>query len=235
MCKRLTNRIRAYVAYGIVVLVLLVIGGCRDSNSEKISNKENALVTENTTINEEKSVLLKKQEIDLTNTKLNWKKTGNGLWQSENGDLGIKTIATLGRKHSVIVDVYMTTCCGGKSLESIIDTRTFESLDNSFFYKDKNHVYVHYTMAHNDKFFIVKDADVETFKLLGDCYAQDKNHIFSEKAVKMDFVDSTTFKTIKGLGCYAKDKNGYYFHDTKIDLDKENIIDNETAEKLKRL
>ncbi len=33
--------------------------------------------------------------------------------------------------------------------------------------------------------------------------------------MEMDSVDYRTFKTAKGVGCFAKDKNGFYFWDEK--------------------
>ncbi len=73
-------------------------------------------------------------------------------------------------------------------------------------------------MSDGGNFQIVEKADVSTFKIIGDCYAKDKNHIFDEKARIIDAIDYKTFKTKKGIGCFAKDKNGYYFWNEKIDL-----------------
>ncbi len=49
----------------------------------------------------------------------------------------------------------------------------------------------------------------------------------------MDSVDYKTFKTKKGCGCYAKDKNGIYFWDFKIDL--KDIEDSKLREILEKL
>ena len=74
-------------------------------------------------------------------------------------------------------------------------------------------------MASGGSFFIVQEADLKTFKVIGDCYAKDKNHIFGERHMIIKSADYKTFKTKKGVGCFAKDKNGYYFWDSKLDLE----------------
>lgn len=52
----------------------------------------------------------------------------------------------------------------------------------------------------------------------------------------MDNIDYKSFKTKKGIGCFAKDKNGFYFWDDKIDTSKisDGIVKDKIAE-LKRL
>ena len=80
----------------------------------------------------------------------------------------------------------------------------------------------------------IPEADVSTFEIIGD-YAKDKNYIFGANGI-MDAVDYETFKTCDDCGCFAKDKNGYYFWGDKFDLN--DITDKETLKiinKLKKL
>ncbi|MCL5246631.1 DKNYY domain-containing protein [Cellulophaga sp. 20_2_10] len=162
-----------------------------------------------------KRINYRKNKIDSLNTTLNWRKFKSNLWINKNGELGIKTQeATL---EGININRYITkVCCEGESLKTTVDTASFQFLGSSF-YKDKNHIYTHYSMSDGGNFWIVEEADVATFKILGDCYAKDKNHIFGERAMVMDNVDYNSFKTKKGIGCFAKDKNGFYFWDDKID------------------
>jgi len=54
--------------------------------------------------------------------------------------------------------------------------------------------------------------------------------------MKMDSVDYRSFKTCKGCGCFSKDKNGYYFWDTKMNLEEETYKETlKTIEKLNKL
>ena len=172
-----------------------------------------------------------KSKIDSVNNYLDWKKTNYGLWKSKNGDLAIKTEE--GNEQGIEITRYITQlCCEGEEIKNVIDTLTFKYLGSSF-YKDKKNVYTHYMMSDGGNFWIVEGADVKTFKVIGNsCYAKDKNYIYGERAMKMDSIDYKTFITCDECGCYAKDKNGYYFWDEKIDLKN---IDSETKEKIKLL
>jgi len=90
-------------------------------------------------------------------------------------------------------------------------------------------------MAGGGNFWIVKEADVKTFKVIGDCYAKDKNHIFGERAMEMKLIDYKTFRTKKGIGCFAKDKAGYYFWDSKLNLDKLDEYEKKAVDILKKI
>jgi len=171
-----------------------------------------------------------KKAIDSINKSLNWKEIKPKLWKSKNGDFGIKTRA--GTDVGVFIDKYISQFPDGQSLKKVIDLETFTYLGSSF-YKDKNHIYTHYEMADGGNFWIVEEADVNTFEILGNCYAKDKNFIFGERAMKMDSVDYKTFKTCEDCACYAKDKNGFYFWDSKIDL--KDIDDEETLKIIETL
>jgi hypothetical protein len=145
---------------------------------------------------------------------ITWKKTDYDLWISQNGELAIKSIDVSDRKTKK--EVYIDHFFDGKSLNSEIDTLTFKYLGN-YFYKDKNHVYNHYVMSDGGNFTIVDGADPKTFITIGVCYAKDKTSIYDQRNGKLEMVDYTTFKTSGEIGCFAKDKNGYYFWDEKID------------------
>lgn len=177
---------------------------------------------------------LRKKTIDSVNSSLEWRKTNFELWRSKNGDLGIKTQEA--NEEGVFIDRFITElCCEGDKIKNVIDTPTFKYLGSSF-YKDKNNVYTHYAMADGGNFWIVEEADVKTFDVIGkSCYAKDKSFIYGERAMKMSNVDYKTFKTCDDCGCYAKDKNGYYFWDTKMDLTNSDEETQKIIERLKRL
>ena len=153
--------------------------------------------------------------VDKRNESLKWKKLKCGLWKSKTGEIGFKTQE--GTEQGIFIVKYIVKI-GDKKMSSVIDLKTFKHLGSSF-YKDKNHIYTHYSMASGGSFFIVQEADLKTFKVIGDCYAKDKNHIFGERHMIIKSADYKTFKTKKGVGCFAKDKNGYYFWDSKLDLE----------------
>jgi len=176
-------------------------------------------------------ITYRKNKIDSLNKAWEWKKYKANLWMNCNGELGIKT-AEANEEEIDIVRYITQLCCEGNSLQSVIDTTSFQFLGSSF-YKDKNHIYTHFEMSDGGNFWVVEEADVATFKIIGDCYAKDKNHIFGERAMVMDSVDYKTFKTEKGSGCFAKDKNGFYFWDKKIDL--ATINDSLTQKKIMEL
>ena len=209
-----------------ISLLVLSLFGCKNWKIEKVENKKDSIWNARVQL-----ISLYKTKIDSINKNLDWKKTNYVLWKSKNGDLGLKTQE--GTEQEITIDKYISTiCCEGESLKSVIDTLTFEFLGSSF-YKDKNHIYTHFTMIDGGNFSIIENADVKTFRIIGDCYAKDKNYIYGERALKMDSVDYKTFKTKKGCGCYAKDKNGIYFWDFKIDL--KDIEDSKLREILEKL
>lgn len=209
----MTNKVYKY----ILISLILILSSCREN--QKISSNE---LIDNDSISKQriKNINSRKNKIDSLNKIRNWKKLKSDLWVDINGNLGIKT--TEGNEEGINIDRFITQlCCDGKSLKSEIDTTSFLYLGSSF-YKDNNHIYTHYLMSDGGNFWIVKDADVSTFEIIGDCYAKDKNHIFGERAMIMDSVDYESFTTKKGLGCFAKDKNGFYFWDNRININELN-------------
>jgi hypothetical protein len=76
-------------------------------------------------------------------------------------------------------------------------------------------------MSGGGSFYIFEDADYQTFAILGDCYAKDKNHIFESRAGILTNVDYASFKTKAGnAGCVAKDKNGYIIWGDRVKLEE---------------
>ena len=143
-----------------------------------------------------------------------WKKTNCNLWISQNGKLALQSfdVSDMKNKKNVFIDHFSN----GKPLNGLIDTITFRYLGN-YFYKDKNHVYNHNSMADGGHFLIVEEADSKTFIILGNFYGKDKTSIYSTRDRKLDLVDYATFKTSSETDYYAKDKNGYCNMGEKID------------------
>lgn len=206
-----------YISKYLLLIFIFIFLSCQENQ-----NKSNDTFLEKNTITTQRIERINdlKSKTDSINKILDWKKVKDNLWINKNGELGIKTIVV--NEEGVDIEKYITKlCCEGKSLKSVLDTVSFEFLGSSF-YKDKNNIYTHYLMSGGGNFWIVKEADVSTFEIIGDCYAKDKNHIFGERAMVMDSVDYQTFKTKIGIGCFAKDKNGFYFWDEKINLSELN-------------
>lgn len=158
-----------------------------------------------------------KRKMDSTNIELQWKKLDCGLWVNKNKELGYKSSRVIGMEGMVSGDYYVTKFGWneGEHLNTVIDTTTFKQIGNTFF-KDKNNIYHTYAMICGESFYIYDIADYKTFEIIGDCYAKDKNHIYIERKGNVDIdtiVDFKTFTSIKGIGCFAKDKNNYYHWD----------------------
>ncbi len=151
-----------------------------------------------------------------------WVSLHDNLYQSKaTGDLAIQTSAMTA---DGIEDVYIThlgVAGDGTDpkLKDVIDKWTFQKLDYQI-YKDKNNVYYH--RIHSDGGFLYPvGADTNTFTMIGACFAKDKNSIYyisGSSGMGVINVDYDTFKTCFGCGCSAKDKNGLYIGDKKLNL-----------------
>jgi hypothetical protein len=172
-----------------------------------------------------------KERLDSTNKAQEWKKLKCGLWKSKNNEIAFRTEG--GTEEGVEYTYFLTHFEDDKPLKSVIDTNTFQQYPQSFFYKDKHHVYLHYTMASGGRFWVLEEADVKTFKFLGGCYAKDKKRIYTERNIHWEEVDYQTFKTCDKCNCYSKDKNGFYSGDSKINRDEEK--DSLAQQAIKRL
>ena len=105
----------------------------------------------------------------------------------------------------------------GKKMENV-DSKSFKNFGN-FIGKDKNRVF--YITGNED----IKDADAESFEIIGDTYYfRDKNNIFvikysndfpdGEGFIKLPNIDRNSFITLSEE--IGKDKNGVYYIDEKI-------------------
>ena len=145
-----------------------------------------------------------------------WKKLKDRLWEDNLGNIGLKTSRAV--SDSLMEDRYITTIeTDNKKLKDILDIKTFESVNNSSYYKDKNHVYNHYIMSDGGWFDILEEADSLTYKSIGGIYFKDKKHIYVERGGKID-VDYETFEVLEGVR--AKDKNSYYMWGEKVTDEK---------------
>lgn len=105
----------------------------------------------------------------------------------------------------------------GKKMENV-DSKSFKNFGN-FIGKDKNRVF--YITGNED----IKDADAESFEIMGDTYYfRDKNNIFVIKYsndfpagqgfIKLPNIDRNSFITLSEE--IGKDKNGVYYFGEKI-------------------
>ncbi len=160
-------------------------------------------------------ILAYKKHRDSANQVSEWKELKCGLWINHDGDIGFKVSEAIQGEY--FRDRFITSYFEEEkviTLKSIIDTTTFRYLGSTF-YKDKNNIYHHYTMADGGYFHVYHIADYATFRVIGGVYAKDKNHIFDERHGILEHVDYKTFRTAKGFA-FAKDKYGYYFWDELI-------------------
>lgn len=68
----------------------------------------------------------------------------------------------------------------------------------------------------------IDGADSDTFKVLGDYYAKDKNSAYCDRKKMDPSVDINSFQSLDYN--YAKDKNSVYKHGLKIDRDVDSFI-----------
>ena len=105
----------------------------------------------------------------------------------------------------------------GKKMENV-DSKSFKNFGD-FIGKDKNRVF--YITGNED----IKDADAESFEIMGDTYYfRDKNNIFvikysndfpdGEGFIKLPNIDRNSFITLSEE--FGKDKNGIYYIGEKI-------------------
>lgn len=197
---------------GILLLGLLV--SCGSENTKPEVEKGEEIIEDEAYF----KALETKAKIDSTNASLEWNEIKPGLWMSNNGQLGILDSRMLYVDSMIIVTDYITKI-DSSSIVGLINTTTFEYLGNNF-YKDAYQIYLYRSMAYGGTFSIF-DADRESFHVVGDCYARDINHVYTEKGQVIEEADYYTFFSMQGAGCFAKDENHYYFWDEKIDMEME--------------
>lgn len=150
---------------------------------------------------------------DSLNTAKQWKLISGDLYISKDGDIGIIDARLLIPPDDFITVYQYTFCDQNRTpLNAVIDVKSFKFLAGSgwgAYYRDKNHIYHSFGTSGGSNFSIAEEADVATFKILNDCYAKDKNHVYEFRFGIIEGADPSTFKYLKD-DCYAKDKNGYY-------------------------
>lgn len=206
----------------LLILPLLLLVACNNGENQQMNGpvssetKNGSNTNQSEKIRECEEIIRKRDSI---NESLGWKLLKCGLWINKKGEFGFKTLTTVcSERH--IADRYITSLDENKALRDVIDTNTFKEIGDNFF-KDKNHIYHHYSMAEGGNFYIFDKADYKTFEVLNDCYARDKYHIFESQNGIMENVDYATFKTIKGLGaCVAKDKYGYFIWNDRVKINE---------------
>lgn len=101
-----------------------------------------------------------------------------------------------------------------RALNEIIDTASFTHIGD-LYYKDKNHVYYHVQMMDGGPFFIVWEADPNSFQVLSDSYyGKDKKHVFCRGEL-MEQADAKSFRVVSQpekqvYSWTAKDNNHSY-------------------------
>lgn len=184
-------------------LWFILIVGCSNSDSES-KHQEPAKHDA-----KYESALATIANIDSINFELNWQEIKPGLWQSEKGDLGIKESRMIYLDSMLFVTDFITKV-DSVPMNNFINLPTFVRLSSNF-YKDAYWVYHYYPMAYGGFFSVLDSADNNSFEIIGDCYARDINYIYSEKGDILENIDPLTFFSTKGAGCFAMDKNGFYF------------------------
>ncbi|WP_417366981.1 DKNYY domain-containing protein [Flavobacterium beibuense] len=197
------------------LLVFITAFGC---NSTGVCKEEEQLV-DNDTVNKISPELVeRKMQADSINQVLKWKEIAVGLYVNKDGEIGIWSFRLLDPPDYGYV--YYQTCFSDENqtpLNSVIDLKTFRLLAGGGFgayYQDKGHVYHSFGTTGGSNFSVQDEADVNTFEILNDCYAKDKNHVYEMRFGLIKDADAKTFKVLdndtEGEGCYAKDKNNYY-------------------------
>ena len=98
-----------------------------------------------------------------------------------------------------------------KELNEVIDTASFTHIGD-LYYRDKNHIYYHFQMMDGGPFFIVWQADPNSFKVLDSSYyGKDKQFVFCRGGV-MEQADAKSFRVVsqpdkRVYSWTAKDKN----------------------------
>lgn len=143
----------------------------------------------------------------------------HGLFVSSLGQLAYRTIdnSKPGAPHDHFLTTINTDSLDYEQkseLSRVLDTASFTHLGD-LYYKDKNHIYYHFQMLDGGTFFIVWEADPNSFRVLDSTYyAKDKQRVFYRGSV-LEGADNKTFKVIsqpnKEVYLWrAKDKHHVY-------------------------
>lgn len=175
---------------------------------------------------------------DSLNKTLQWKQVEDDLYINKNGELGIQAFRLLNPPDDGYVYYQTSLRDENKTpINKVVDAKTFKHIAGGGFgayYKDKNHIYHTFGTSGGENFSVVKEADYATFKVIADCYAKDKNHVYDMRDGLREDIDVKTFKMLEiDNRCYAKDKNGYYEGTDK--LTEEQLKDPEMQKIVKKL
>ncbi|MCB9187761.1 MAG: DKNYY domain-containing protein [Flavobacteriales bacterium] len=188
--------------------LMLVMMSCSEESTSDISNEQKSDP-------QYEKAIAKIAKIDSLNATLEWQEVKPGIWLSNAGYYGIQESRMVYLDSMLFVTDYITKI-DSTPIGNIINLPTFDYLGNQF-YKDAFHVYNYYPMAYGGIFRILDTADAGSFHIVGDCYAQDKNFVYTEKGEIVEEVDYNSFFTTIGAGCFAKDQYGYFFWDERIE------------------
>ena len=159
-----------------------------------------------------------------------WKYLKHNLYINTKGDIGFASEpnivfvppSELEGERSMCPNVFLTTFgyYDSITLKSTIDVETFEYVGASY-YKDKNHIYSHYTVCDGGAFKIFSD-DTASFKVWG-LHATYKSKAYHYRWGQLD-ADIETFTTFSASDNIARDKNGFFSFGERIsaaELEKE--------------
>jgi hypothetical protein len=140
---------------------------------------------------------------------------GNGFYKHANGDIfelkkdkGDDSLGWYIRYYldSTLVDEDYSS---PKALKEFIDLTTYAEDTNSYFSKDRNHVYFVRPQSGGHVRFIVQKADPKTFIGLKERWGKDNKHIFYGEGIVED-ADVHSFSVYKNSDDTAKDKRHIY-------------------------
>jgi hypothetical protein len=176
-----------------------------------------------------------KKSVDSINEILKWKEVRDGLYIDKNGVLGFKGTEVA---KDIRITIYQINFQDkvNTPISRVVDAATFKKVDGNnsgAYYKDKNRIYHAFPTSGGPNFYAVW-TDYASFKIVNDCYAKDKNHVYDMRNGLQEDIDVKTFKVLEiDNRCYAKDKNGYY--EGTFKLTDEQLKDPEIQRAIKKL
>ncbi len=200
------------------IIVLLVLYSCTNSQSEKLTG------TKQDTKSKINSKSDKRIEIEGREMKC-------GLYIDIDGDIYFKTIDNSNNMDSIRsneieyaklnyiynADKSDTNYGGLMKMKYVVDTSTFKIV-NTFYFKDKNHVYDFTPMVDGGTIAVNSDIDVKTFKALAcEYFAKDKRHCYYRGNI-IEGADLKSFKVLDSLrgSSISYDKNNVYEFENKL-------------------
>jgi hypothetical protein len=209
----------------ISLILLASIASCKPVESESVHENQNILFDPKTVDAERATRLASHCESAVTafeklEQQEGWLPWVGNFWSNNNGDIGFATYEAT----DICISPYFLKTMGINEVEQpfnkVLDKKTFKQVGS--FYKDKHHVYYHFPMSGGGFIAILAEADVASFKAINEsCFGKDKRHIFTEKGefVKADYA------SFKAMGCFGKDKKGYFFWEDRQDAEQVKAMD----------